>query len=218
MDQGSLVKEQINAGNRFLREFDKYAPAVVAFWLKDSENDRWALYVASDRIDDTNFDVAYGEVIRIAGEIGDPNFDPFQVRVLRMGDPMVKAALAAYMDRPPKIPFTVRGANFEGIGAEEVYLVRGPIGGYSMPTSTGRDTLNQIIDKEAEFFEQHGKAPEKIKLPVLMAYDLAKCGREELGELAGRIFKDGIVILEQGGFHGMKVEIIRKRDAVLELE
>ena len=84
--------------------------------------------------------------------------------------------------------------------------------------STGRETLNQIIDREAEFFEQHGAAPRKMKLPVLMAYDLAKCGREELGELAGRVFKDGIAVLEREGFHGMSVEIIRNRDAALQFE
>jgi hypothetical protein len=55
-------------------------------------------------------------------------------------------------------------------------------------------------------------------LPVLMAYDLAKCGRQELGDVAGRIFKEGIDVLEKEGFHGMSVEIVRKRDAVLEFE
>ena len=60
---------------------------------------------------------------------------------------------------------------------------------------TGLDTLSEIIDKEAEFFEQHGRAPRKIKLPVLMAYDLAKCGRQELGDIAGRVFRDGIDVL-----------------------
>ena len=84
--------------------------------------------------------------------------------------------------------------------------------------STGRDTLNQIIDKEAEFFQEHGTAPRKMKLPVLMAYDLAKCGREELGELAGRVFKDGIDVLEKEGFHGMSVEIVRDRKAQLQFE
>jgi hypothetical protein len=163
-----------------------------------------------------NYDVAYGEIIRIAAEMKDPNFDPFRLRLLRMGDPLTKAALAAYAGRPPKVPFRIRLADFGGISAEEVYLVRGPTGGYSM--STGRETLNQIIDREAEFFEQHGAAPRKMKLPVLMAYDLAKCGREELGELAGRVFKDGIAVLEREGFHGMSVEIIRNRDAALQFE
>ena len=216
MDQGSLVKERVNAGARFLREFGKCAPIVVAFWLKDSENGRWKLCVASNRINDTNTGVDYGEVMQIAGEIKDPDFDPFQVRLLRMDDPLVNAALTAYERRPPKIPFTIRPATFGGSGAEEVYFVQGPTGDYSMPT--GREILNQIIDKEAEFFEQHGQAPRRIKLPVLMAYDLAKCGRGELGEIAGRVFMDGITVFEKEGFHGMNVEIVRTPDAVLQLE
>ena len=215
MDQGPLVKEQIDAGTRFLREFDKYAPVVVAFWLKDSEDGRWALYVASDRVDDANHDLAYREIIRIAGKIKDPNFDPFRVRLLRMSDPMVRAALAAYAGRPPKIPFSLRTASFGGASAEEAYLIQG-IRGYSM--ATGRETLDQIIDKEAEYFEKHGEAPRKMKLPVLMAYDLAKCGRDELGDMAGRIFTDGITVLEKEGFHGMNVEISRSRDATLQFE
>ena len=216
MDQGSLVKEQIDAGARFLREFGKFAPVVVAFWLKESEDGRWAFCVASDRVDDTKYGAAYQEIIRIAGQMKDPNFDPFQVRLLRMGDPMVKAALAAYETRPPKIPFRIRAANFGGIDAEEVYLVQGPTGEYSMPT--GREILDQIIDEEAEFFSKTGRPPQKMKLPVLMAYDLAKCGRDELGELSGKIFKDGIAVLEKEGFHGMNVEIIRNRDATLQFE
>ena len=84
--------------------------------------------------------------------------------------------------------------------------------------ATGRETLHEIIDKEAEFFQQHGVPPRKIKLPVLVAYDLAKCGRDDLGELSGRIFKDGVSALEKEGFHGMQVEIVRDRAATLQFE
>jgi hypothetical protein len=55
-------------------------------------------------------------------------------------------------------------------------------------------------------------------MPVRVAYDLAKCGRNEIGEMSDRIFRDGIKVLEEEGFHGMKVQIIRRRDAVLQLE
>ena len=84
--------------------------------------------------------------------------------------------------------------------------------------SSGREVLDQIIDQEADFFRQHGKPPRKMKLPVLMAYDLAKCGRDELGDLSGRVFKDGIDVFEKEGFHGMSVEIIRDRNATLQFE
>ena len=83
---------------------------------------------------------------------------------------------------------------------------------------SGREVLNQIIDQEAAFFQQHGKAPRKMKLPVLMAYDLAKCGRNEVGDLIGRVFMDGITVFEKEGFHGKDVEIVRDRNAVLEFE
>jgi hypothetical protein len=216
VDQGALVKEKIVAGNKFLRAFERFVPIVVAFWLKNSENGRWTLFVGSDRLKDENYDVAFGEIIRIAEEIKDRDFDPFQVRILLPSDPVFKAAVDAYSGRPPEIPFTIYAAILDGIAAEEVYFVKGPTRKYTMPT--GREVLDQIIDKEAEFFNQHGEPPHKMKLPVLMAYDLAKCGRDELGEIAGRIFRDGIVVLEREGFHGMNVEIVRKRDAALELE
>ena len=93
MDQGPLVSEQIEAGARFLREFQKYAPIQAAFWLKDSEEGAWYLYVASDQITDENFDMAYLEVARVAGRLQDPWFDPLRVKVLGTHKPVAKAAL-----------------------------------------------------------------------------------------------------------------------------
>ena len=49
---------------RSSREFDKYGPVKVAFWLKASDTEQRYLYIASDQIADTNLDVAYGEVLR----------------------------------------------------------------------------------------------------------------------------------------------------------
>ena len=208
--------DQIEAGNRFLREFEKATRVVVAFWLKEGEAGRWNLYVASDRFNEGKVGTAYGEVLRIAREMKDPYFEPFQVKLVGLTEPMVRAALEFYQTHPPKIPFHIRGRNFGGIEVEEAYLIKGPTGEYTMPS--GREVLDQIIDQEATFFQQHGKPPRKMKLPVLMAYDLAKCGREELGDLSGRVFKDGITVFEKEGFHGMSVEIIRDRNATVQFE
>jgi len=82
MDYEPLVTERIEAGARFLREFDKYAPVSAAFWLKESERRFWHLYIASDEITDENFDLAYGEVVRIARELRDPWFDSLRVKVI----------------------------------------------------------------------------------------------------------------------------------------
>ena len=216
MDQGTLVAEQIEAGNRFLREFEKTIPVAAAFWLKESEDCRWRFYVASDRFDDRYLQIPYREVLRISKEMNDPYFGPFQVTLVGLREPTVQAALEIYKSRSAKIPIRISAGNFGGTEVEEVYLVRGPMGDYTMPS--GREMLNQIIDQEAAFFQQNGRAPRKMKLPVLMAYDLAKCGRNEVGDLIGKVFKDGITVFEKEGFHGMSVEIVRDRNAVLELE
>jgi hypothetical protein len=84
--------------------------------------------------------------------------------------------------------------------------------------STCVETLHRIIDAEADFFATHGTPPRLIRLPVLMAYDLAKCGFNDVGELSARLFREGISLLEREGLHGMKVELVRDRNAELQLE
>src|SRR5260370_31574598 len=96
MDQGPLVSEQIEAGAGLLGEFRKYVPVQTAFWLKESEEGEWYLYVVSDQITDDNFDVAYGEVARLAGTIEDPWFDPFQVKLIGQDDPLARAVADLY--------------------------------------------------------------------------------------------------------------------------
>jgi hypothetical protein len=216
MDQGPLVKERIEAGSEFLHRFNEFAPVLVAFWLKDTESGRWHLYVGANILDGERYRAAYVEIIRIAEDLNDPYFDPFVIRLLLPGDPLVQAAIAAYKRRPPRIPFVADAPGFGRLTDEEIHFVWGPTRGYSM--KTGRETLDEIIDKEADFYNEHRKSPHKIKLPVLMAYDLAKCGRDELGEVAGRVFKEGIKAFEQEGFHGLKVEILYDVNAQLQFE
>ena len=59
MDQGQLVSEEIDAGAELVRRLDQYVPVKAAFWVKDSEEGQWYLYIASDQITDTNLGAAY---------------------------------------------------------------------------------------------------------------------------------------------------------------
>ena len=127
MDQGPLVTEQIDAGARFLAEFQKYLPVQSAFWLKDSDEGTWNLYVASDQITDDNFDVAYGEVVRIAGQLKDPWFDPFQVKLIGANDPLAQAARELRQRYPGRTSTRFHGKLFGGVSVEEVYLYPAPI-------------------------------------------------------------------------------------------
>ena len=127
MDQNPLVIDQTDAGTRFLAEFQKYLPVRAAFWLKESGESGWSLYVASDHITDDNFDVAYGEVLRIAGEIRDPHFDPFQVKLIGLDDPLAKAALDIHRRYPGPVATRFHGKTFGGLPVEEVYIYPSPI-------------------------------------------------------------------------------------------
>jgi hypothetical protein len=127
MDQGPLVTEQIDAGAKFLGEFNHYAPVQAAFWLKDTDEGQWYLYAASDQIDDQTIRDAYGEVLRLNGQLADPNFDPFQVKFISPDDPLAKAAREIYRGRPWKLPTRFHGRMFGGVSTEEVYIYPPPL-------------------------------------------------------------------------------------------
>jgi hypothetical protein len=127
MDQIPLVTEQIDAGTRFLNEFQKYLPIQVAFWLKNAEEGDWNLYVASDQITEDDFDVAYGEVVRIAGQLRDPWFDLFQVKLIGATDPLAQAALDLQRRFPGGMPTRFHGNTFGGLSVDEVYIYPSPV-------------------------------------------------------------------------------------------
>lgn len=122
MDKGPLVSEVIDAGARFLAEFNKVIPVRVAFWAKESEGGHWFLYIASDQITDENFDRAYGEVVRIARRMKDPEFDTFQVKVVNSEKPLVKAVLEIQSRSPGRRHAHFGGRAFDWVSVEEVYI------------------------------------------------------------------------------------------------
>lgn len=122
MDQSPLVSEQIDAGTKFLNEFDRYVPVTVAFWLKASEDSQSNLYVASDQINDTNIHQVYGEVLRAARKVQDPNFDVFQVKLIASKNPLARAALDVQQGFPGKMPIRLQHRIFGGISIDEAYI------------------------------------------------------------------------------------------------
>jgi hypothetical protein len=130
MDTGPLVDEQLEAAARFLDKFRKYAPVQAAFWLKDSDEGLWYLYLASDQINDDNFDLAYREVGRIDRELQDPWFNVFRVKVLGIEEPLAKAVLDQIRRYGSKRPIRLFGTTLGGRSVEELYV-------YPSPTPAG---------------------------------------------------------------------------------
>ena len=104
MDQGPLVMETIETGAQFLEEFDKKIPVRAAFWIRVSEDDIGYLYVTSDQFNGKSVGAAYAEVLRIAREMQDPNFDPFRVKLIKPDDPLAQAAIEILQRFPAKVP------------------------------------------------------------------------------------------------------------------
>lgn len=128
MDQGPLVTEQIEAGARLAREFDsKYNPLSAAFWLKESDDGQWFLYLVSDQIDDSNFDLAYGEVHRLLGRGPHPWLDPFQIKVTGIDDPVARAILEIQRTHAGSLPARVRNRVIGGLNIEDAYIYAIPV-------------------------------------------------------------------------------------------
>ncbi len=127
MDQGPLVMEQIDAGAKLANEFDRRTPLQAAFWLKESEDGQWYLYLVSDQINDTNFDVAYREVLRLLGRGPHMWLDPFQVKVAGVDDPVAKAVIGIQQKYPGSLAARLRNRMLGDVSVDEVYIYPIPV-------------------------------------------------------------------------------------------
>jgi hypothetical protein len=105
----------------------KKATIAAAFWLRASEEDSWYLYVAPDEFNEKTLDLAYGEVLRIAGQMQNPYFDPFQVKLIKRTHPLAKAAIEILQRFPGRMASRLHGRNFGGMSADEVYIYPVPV-------------------------------------------------------------------------------------------
>ena len=122
MGQELLVNEQIAAGDAFVRDFNDYRCVAVACWINPAESDNLFLYVASDEIDDSNFDVAYGEVLRRLSGRRNPWLDPFQIKLINSADPIARDAIEIRDRYPAKIATRYNGPSIGGTSIDGAYI------------------------------------------------------------------------------------------------
>jgi hypothetical protein len=121
MDQNALVNELVKLGARFLEEFGKAYPIAVAFWMKDKEESRWHLHIASEKINDADDGKANGVVIRVARQLQNPSFDPFLIRLCYMDEKIVKFALD-FQRENPGMPAVFDVPGYYGVEVEGMYI------------------------------------------------------------------------------------------------
>jgi hypothetical protein len=122
MDTRPLVSDEIDAGAEFVRRFNEFAPVTLAFWLKPTEESRWAFYLVSDKITPENKTEAYREVLRCAAEQHSPFLSPFQITLLSADSPLAKAALNARGHHPADAFVRSHGPTLGGIGIDDSYI------------------------------------------------------------------------------------------------
>jgi hypothetical protein len=128
MGQSPLVTEHIDAGLELARRFNDTYPVRAAFWLKESEDSPWYFHLASDRINDTNFDLAYREVVRLVGQGSRMWLDSSDVKVLGMSHPLAKAVFEITQKYPGILPTRLRNRlPPAGPSIEEAYIYPNPL-------------------------------------------------------------------------------------------
>lgn len=127
MDQSPLVIEEIDAGTELVEKFGAYMPVKAAFWLKAADEDVWTLYIASDNINERTYDLGYGEVLRLAQEIRNPNLDPFRVRLIPGDDRQAIAAQDLNNRYPGRMGTRFQGKKFGEMFVDGVYVYPHPI-------------------------------------------------------------------------------------------
>jgi hypothetical protein len=128
MDQSPLVREQIEAGEKFIAEFSTYKPVAAAFWAKESDSGHWYLYIASEQIDGATMLADYGEVIRLVGH-NQAWLDPFQVKVISAREPIGRAVLDFVCKSRNLIPNKWYSRRFGELSTDEAYI-------YAVPSAT----------------------------------------------------------------------------------
>ena len=123
MDKALLVNEQIDAGREFAEKFNEYQPVDIVIWLNPAESSEWELYLASPALNDSNFDVAYGEVLRLLGSGKQMWLDAFQVKLLSSNDKLAMKAKEIRDRHPAPIATRYNGTSMAGspIGSAYIY-------------------------------------------------------------------------------------------------
>ena len=122
MGQESLVNEQIDAGEEFLRDFNDYVPIAAAFWINPADSEDWFLYIASTEISDANIRAAYGEVLRRIGSKKNQWLDAFQVKLLNSSDPLAAEVIEIRNRYPLTIPTRYNGSSIAGLAIDGAYI------------------------------------------------------------------------------------------------
>ncbi|MGC4006131.1 MAG: hypothetical protein QM811_24635 [Pirellulales bacterium] len=131
MDHAPLVTEEIDEGERLIREFDKIRSVKAAFWLKENEDDLRYLYIASDEIEDSSLP-GYQAVSNLHRTLGLRWLKLYRIKLIGGDNPLAVAAEELLTKYSVGLPTWLNGSYFAKRYVQELYLY--PIHAASAPS------------------------------------------------------------------------------------
>jgi hypothetical protein len=122
-----LVKEWIDDGKAFVeRLVTAGTPVAAAFWVKESENGRWYLYVATPLVPrEGGTREAYRRIVAAYREMPEAfSIGPLQIRAVAPSSPVGGAVLDLQKRHPGKGPIRYGDGLLGNVPAEATYIYR----------------------------------------------------------------------------------------------
>ena len=127
MDQEVLVGELIDDGKRLLERLAaEGVPVTAAFWVKESENGRWYLYIATPLVsEDGDTLEAYRRINAVFRQMPELFWSGrLQIRAVSPSSPVGEAVVYWQKHYPGKGPFYYPGYRLGDVSVEGAYIYR----------------------------------------------------------------------------------------------
>ena len=123
MDQGSLVENQIKDGARIVEALRASGfDVVAAWWMKETEEGLWFLYVASKEVDEKGIKAAYHAIHIVMRDLGELWVDRFKVKMVGPENLITKDVLNILAHSSGRLPPRFGGRKLGNVTIDGSYI------------------------------------------------------------------------------------------------
>lgn len=121
-----LVMIPLDEGSKLVEELDKSDLAfVAAFWLYDSDDDKWKLLIATPLYDAEGPRAVYGAIRLVLSHLAEPRtLDLTDIRAVSPTDSVVVALKKNGLVRPGDPIKRVKGTRIDSVWIDEAFIYR----------------------------------------------------------------------------------------------
>jgi hypothetical protein len=128
MDQGTLVENQIDDGAKVVEKLRESGfDIVAAWWMKESEEGLWFLYLASKEVNEKGIKAAYRTIHTVMAGLGQLWVDRFEVKLVGPENPIAKDVLGILARYPGRLPTRYGGKRLGNVSVDDSYIYPQPV-------------------------------------------------------------------------------------------